>query len=402
MLFIFLVLTAYGIAWARHAHEDGPRRTHDDPVPVVDDNLVVDDTPLAVVVDPSIGNTFVGFGSANWSWARYKGYKFAISFTAQQDKTLDKMWVCWKTANGYGSGTYGLWTFELQQDNPNGHIPSGKVISSVRRMRNPPDGYWKIDLPNVRLQAGTIYHLVTYNIDIRCTKNWSSPNTVMSIADDPWCGNGVMSFDGNTWIPWGSQDNPVNPKTGSRAAYLIQYTDGSCEGMPYYSATVRKIYGGNYEGQVLPWTGDDQQIDHFGSVVFCIGTPAGALEYVIEEVDGAEIASGVLAQPAEVTAIPAWKTVALAEPVLLCRGITYRAYLRATECNSDGCYATCLPYTSEQVPGWPELSWGGTASYSIYYANGAWHTPPVPADLTFKMLPVAPDTTESGDEPPAE
>ncbi|MHB9131111.1 MAG: hypothetical protein ACYDBB_08485 [Armatimonadota bacterium] len=349
-----------------------------------------DTKPETASTPREFGNTFQGFGSANWSWGRYPAHRFAISFHARQSKTLECMWICWKTAGGYGAGTLGVWNFELQTDATPGHTPSGKILSKLTRVTRPPEGYFQLDLPPVAVRAGEIYHLVMYNIDPEPGKNWSSPNTIMSVVGDPWQGEGVMSFDGATWSPWGSQANPLTPGKGSRAAYLIKYTDGTYEGMPYYSATERRVYRQMQEGEEFLWQQPTVRIATLGIPVYRIGKPTGALNYTIEEVGGATLATGELAAPDQVTTIPQWRWVSLPVAITLEKGKSYRLSLGASKASGEGnCYAIVVPYATEQIPGWHELTWGGRqARHMSCDDTRAWRDTAGPADMTFSLTAV--------------
>lgn len=335
-----------------------------------------------------LGNLFQGFGSANWSGGRIPGNKFAISFIARHSKPVAYIWICWKTSAGYAQGNYGAWSFELQSDNPHGHLPSGDILMRLDNIRQPPEGYFLLKVNNIALVAGRHYHLVMYNTDPNPEQNWSSPNTIMSLPDEPWRGEGVMNFDGTAWTPWGSPDNPYALKSGSRAAYLLQFTDDTVEGMPYYSASERRLFGQRYEGEQFTWWSADVRIGQLGFCVSSVGKPAGELQFALEKADGTPISRGIVASPRTVKAQPAWSRVELRTPLTLKRGQRYRLYLLAPSCMDEvNCYATYLPYSSERVPGWPELTWGGRQAGSISHTREqGWKDSPIPADLTFSMV----------------
>ena len=79
-------------------------------------------------------------------------------------------------------------------------------------------------------------------------------------------------------------------------------------------------------------------------------------------------------------------TVTLSPPTTLQHGCAYRLSLRATGCTSQqNCYAIFVPYSSEQVPGWPALTWGGTAAYETFFNGTSWQQNSVPSALTFSL-----------------
>jgi hypothetical protein len=348
-----------------------------------------DGTPVAqaaTLPGDELGNTFEGFGAANWAMGRYADFKFAIAFIPRASKRLSSMTICWKTARGYGGGTYGVWSFELQRNNTRGHLPSGTVLARLDGKTNPPEGYYKLDFPGVDLQAGEIYHLVMYNTDPRPMENWSSPNTIMSFPDRPWRGEGALSFDGRGWRDWGAKDNRCAPYRGSRAAYLLEYADGTKEGMPYYFAYEHRIHGGTWQGEQFTWTQDDVQVRQFGFSVFSNGVPKSELRFVLEEANGGKVlASDIVAKPDGMTELPQWQRVTLDDPVTLKKGVSYRLYLKAPDCSVEHGYATYVVYATQAVPGWGEQTWGGISGCAVTY-EGAWKRTPVPADLTFSMI----------------
>ncbi|MHB9025182.1 MAG: hypothetical protein ACYC7E_13585 [Armatimonadota bacterium] len=342
--------------------------------------------PAGIPGGVEAGNLFEGFGCANWSWGRYPRYKFAVSFTTQSGGDLTAFWMCWKTARGYGAGNLGTWNFELQTDAPQSHAPSGTIISQLTGMTGPPDGYYRLPLPRVRLNANTVYHLVMYNTDPSPEINWSSPNTIMSVPESPWRGNGVMSFNGLGWTAWGSIDNPCTPGKGSHSAYLLQYANGTVEGMPYYSATRRLIYGTRREGQQFPWSKDDCQVMQVAFPIFSVGQPAGGISYVLEDLQGGPSVSGTLPTTGMKIGVPQWCAATVSQALILKKGRTYRLYLKAPECASEiNCYGIYVPYSSEQVPGWPDLTWEKTAGKHVMREQN-WGSLGVPADMSFSLI----------------
>ncbi|HEY3415714.1 MAG TPA: hypothetical protein VGM23_02405 [Armatimonadota bacterium] len=343
-------------------------------------------TPAGITGGVEAGNVFEGFGCANWSWGRYPRYKFAVSFTTKNGGELTAFWLCWKTARGYGAGNLGTWNYELQTDNPKSHAPSGTVISLLTGVTGQPDGYYRLALPKVQLQPKSVYHLVMYNTDPEPNVNWSSPNTIMSVPESAWLGNGVMSYDGQSWTPWGSIDNPCNPATGSRSAYLAEYANGTVEGMPYYSATRRFIYAARQEGEQFPWTQADSQALQVAFPIFRIGKPAGGISFVLEDLQSGQSASGLLPTTKVTDEVPQWCSALLNPPLTLKKGHTFRLALKAPDCVSEtACYGIYVPYSSERVPGWPALTWGKEAGTHITYEK-SWGNIGVPADMSFSLI----------------
>jgi hypothetical protein len=340
----------------------------------------------AVAAGAELGNTFEGFGAANWPLGRYPGYRCAIAFIPRASKPLTGMWICWKTAKGYGAGTFGAWTFQLQADDPRGHQPSGRVLAQVDGVTQPPDGYLHLAVPPVALTAGAVYHLVTWNTDAAPGENWSSPNTIMSYPDRPWRGQGVMSFDGRGWREWGAKENRCAPYHGSRAAYLLEYADGTREGQPYYYAVAQRVYGAVRQGEAFTWHGPTLRIRQLGVPVFAVAPPSDNLLFALEETDGTALATGVLATPDGMTELPEWHRATLDVPVTLRQGHAYRLALRAPGCREDTAYAIFVLYATAAVPGWEAQTWNGGDGWYETGDGTRWAPAPVPADLSFSLI----------------
>lgn len=340
--------------------------------------------------EQEFGHLFEAFGAANWAGGRYPGAKFSYSFRARHGGELEAMWICWITLPGYGAGNYGKWDFELQTDDPQGHQPSGNVVAAMREVQITPRlVYFRLDLPNVALQEGAVYHLVMYNVDPQPQANWSSPNTIIGLPDATWRGEGVMAqYKDTKWAPWGTVVNPRAPRQGSRGPYLLEFADGHHEGQPYYSAKKRFIYGQLAEAERFTWRGAQTNITRLGFPVFRTGEPKGPLTITVEDGEGTVLAQGVLAMPKDVRkgANTGWHHVTLNPSVTLETGKAYRLKLTAPECmEKQHGYGIYVPFTSKAIPGWVDVSWGGADGASMYF-DGQWHDAVVPADMTFSLV----------------
>ncbi len=238
------------------------------------------------------GQTIMGNGSANFDWMKYSGQKFGVAFKAPKSGSINQITMQWKKLGGYGSGTYGVYTFQLQT-NGSGNYPSGTVIATAANI-NPTtamDGYGDGALHfniSASLVAGQIYHLVVSNVDSNPTSNWSSPNTLMSQVktwgdfSDPRAEN----YASGAWHPWTSNSNiwntgGGNAVNGGHVPLMLTWSDGTISGDPYYSAAVSAgayIYGSNKYGEYIAWTGPSTTITRVGIGVGKQGSP-GSLTY---------------------------------------------------------------------------------------------------------------------------
>jgi hypothetical protein len=161
--------------------------------------------------------------------------------------------------------------------------------------------------------------------------------------------------------------------------------------MPYYSASFRTIWGTHREGQTFTWPGPETHVREVGFPVCAVGVPPGPLTFTLEEVGEAGatvLATGVVAtSESAAPQVPLWKRTRLAGTAPTLRtGGAYRLWLGASACDADNGYGVFVPYSSDKVPGWTSLTWGGAAGCHTFSVDGTWLPSPVPADLTFSML----------------
>jgi prepilin-type N-terminal cleavage/methylation domain-containing protein/prepilin-type processing-associated H-X9-DG protein len=356
-------------------------------------------TPFAPLAD-DLGQLIEGCGSANFAWLRYPGVKFGIAFRAPKTGTINKITLQWKRTGGYGSGTYGIYSFELQTYGE-GNFPSGTVIARVDQidpraaMDYYGDGAFHIEM-NADLTQGEIYHLVIVNTDPDVERNWSSPNTLMSRVT-PWDGTGNRSeaFTEGRWRPWSTRheaqifnpahDNNVN---GCHCPTMLSWTDGVNTGDPYYSAACRfgaYFYGGYRGGELIQWSQPDALIHRIGISVGKLGAP-GELYYHLEKVGAGEVATGVIASAKSVDGVmPAWVYATPAAAITLQQGQSYRLWFDSPGSpNQENCYFQYLPYGEKRPAEWLECGWGGTTSAYTEFVDGAW-SERLNTDLSFSL-----------------
>ncbi|MHB9132792.1 MAG: type II secretion system protein [Armatimonadota bacterium] len=351
-------------------------------------------------LDDDLGQLVEGIGSANFAWLRYPGVKFGIAFRAPRTGTLTQVTLQWKKMGGYGSGTYGIYTFALQT-NGAGNFPSGTTIAQVDNidppvaMDNYNDGAFHVEM-TANLQAGQIYHIVITNTDPDVAQNWSSPNTLMTRVL-PWDGTGNRSevFIDGSWHPWSSADNAhiFNPAhdnfvNGAHCPTMLTWSDGTHTGDPYYSAAClggAYFYGGYRGGELITWTQPAVTIHRIGISVGKIGAP-GPLSYHIEKVSGSELATGVITDAGAVDPLmPTWVYGTLPSGITLEPGQSYRLWFDSPGSPDQlNCYYQNLPYGEKRPAEWLECGWGGTASAYTEYIDGNW-TERLTTDLTFSM-----------------
>jgi len=365
----------------------------------LDGHVALADPVEPAAVEHELGQTIEGCGSANFNWLQYPGMKYGIAFRAPKTGTVTQITLQWKRSGAYGSGAYGRYTFALQ---PNGadNFPAGSTIASVvnvdpaAAMDGYADGALHVDL-SASLTEDHIYHLVIMNTDPNPGANWSSPNTLMTRVM-PWdgAGNRGEAFSGGAWTPWSSRDpaqifNPVRSNTvsGAHSPTMLTWADGSITGDPYYSAAISQgayFFGTNKCGEFIRWDGPATAIRRIGISVGKFGSP-GALAYHLEKIGAGDIATGIIADAGQTTAMPAWVYVVPAVVVTLETGASYRLWFESpTSPDRDNCFFQYVPYGENRPPEWLEGGWGGTGSYYTYFMDSAWKGWPA-ADMSFSL-----------------
>lgn len=345
-----------------------------------------------------LGQTIEGAGSSNFDWLQQPGMKLGIAFKAPKSGTITRITLQWKTTDGYGAGSYGIYNFELFADGPR-HYPSRRVIGRADRVtpRAAMDGYadGAFSIPiTATLTANRIYHLVITNIDPNPRRNWSSPNGLMTRVR-PWEATGCRAevYRNGSWRPYSSVHNPWNASgsnyvSGQHHPLMITWSDGSATGDPYYSAALSagaRFSGGNRAGEFIVWNYPTATIRRIGLSVRRNGRPDGPLLYRLERVGGGILASGTLATPAQVgTRAQTWVYARLPRPVALSRGASYRLWFESPGSGRSGDYYSAPVYGELRPARWIENSWGGTRSHFIRSTGSGWSSMTY-ADLSFSL-----------------
>lgn len=346
-----------------------------------------------------LGQLVEGCGSANFAWLQYPGVKFADAFKSPKTGTVTQFTLQWKKDGGYGHGTYGRYTFELQT-NGKDLFPSDEVLASVTNV-NPiiamdgyADGALHVEM-TAALEQGKSYSLVITNTDPDPGENWSSPNTLMTRVK-PWDGSGcrAAALTDGVWKPWASRHPSniyntwgINAVNGGHAPIMLTWQDGTHTGDPYYSAMVKKrafFCAEEKAGEFIVWNRPTTKITRIGLVVTRVGTPA-TLNYHLETADETTLATGPLATAGQVGATPTWVFATLGEGVTLQEGQAYRLWFDSPDSPTrDNSFFQFIPYGENRPEAWLECGWGGTASCYTAILDGAWELAPH-ADLSFSL-----------------
>jgi len=307
----------------------------------------------------------------------------SIRFTARSSKVLDKIRV-------YVSPVYGTppaYTFGIQVDDGTGQ-PSGTYLSSENATPTTA-GWYVIDIPDVQLAAGGIYHIVVKPADISSDENAiairrSSPlhglvpsqQTAEADAYDSEANTLLTKDDGYTW---GVQN--------SQSIYVLDFTDNTHDGNPYAVAGYHlPIDGQNYAGQVFK-AFVNVGITKAGFFIQKVGQAGSgpSLYFTLVDVDnGAVLENSMFATFSEVPESYGWVDKTLPEPIWLTGGHTYRFYLW-TPTGTD-LYRFNAPHTDTSASPYSELTFGGVESAATYSAdNGNTWTIDNARDVVFRF-----------------
>jgi len=290
----------------------------------------------------------------------------SIRFTVRSSKVLDKIRV-------YISPVYGSppsYTFGIQVDDGTGK-PSGTYLSS-ENVTPTTAGWYVIDIPDVQLAAGGIYHIVVKPADISSEDNAiairrSSPRHGLVPSQQT---AGVDSYDSeaNTLLTrddgytWGVQNR--------QPIYVLDFADNTYDGNPYAVAGYHlPIDGQNYAGQVFK-ASVDMRITKAGFFIQKVGQAGSgpSLYFALVDVDnGAVLENTMFATFSEVPESYGWVEKTLPEPIWLTGGHTYRFYLWTQ--TGTNLYRFNAPHTDLNTSPYPELTFGGVESAATYSAD---------------------------------
>ncbi|MHB9106291.1 MAG: FlgD immunoglobulin-like domain containing protein [Armatimonadota bacterium] len=341
------------------------------------------------------GQFIEGAGSSNWDWTKRAGYKMGISFQSPKSGTLTQITLQWKKSSGYGSGTYGIYNFELQS-NGAGNFPSGTIIAKTYNV-NPNtamdgiiDGAFHFPI-SASLTAGQIYHLVIYNVDSNPSTNFSSPNGLMTSVK-PWDGTGNRTcyYSSGSWKPYGSTNSPWNTSGSNNVncqytATMLSWSDGTNTGYPYYSASLSssaKIYGSSRAGEYILWDTPTTTISKVGVSVRKNGS-TGALIYHLDTASGSSLATGTMNTSSMSGSYQNWVYATLPSAVTLTQGQAYKLWFESPSSTSSTGYSSNAVYGESRPATWSALSFGGARSYYIYGTSLSSTMPQ--ADLSFSL-----------------
>lgn len=222
-------------------------------------------------------------GLSNVQVGGQQNRRVGIRFRADRDGTLDRIklffiFSTWEdfAAEGstqcqddhlgcYGAGDGGDLLIQVRADDGSSrHAPSGRVLSSrlirhpMNRNRKPPVyavgsglggravwNFWVIDMPDVRLQAGRLYHIVLSNPSRDPVNNFVSLDHLYVAANAPHMQPAVSDVNLASEVLQ-RNDSRWRIRYGETPIFEIRYTGGFVQGQGYSGTSVSypaSIYG---------------------------------------------------------------------------------------------------------------------------------------------------------------
>ena len=254
----------------------------------------------------------------------------SIRFTAQNTKTVEALRVYLDREQG-NSPTY---RYGLQADS--GGDPSGTWLGGTNNgygdLKATSDEWQTVSLnETVDLTQGTTYHLIIQHqsgqinngkyIDIR----QSSPRNQRIPYNNTTDSNSNVIWTDNSGSSWVAQD--------TQPIYVLEYNDATFEGNPYYQNTEINIYSTFYQGEIFTLSGGNKTVSSVGFYVKqkTNAEPQADIIVTLHDVtNDVQLASKILATPADVTPAFAWHEVNFDSPIALTDGDQYRIYIHSS------------------------------------------------------------------------
>jgi hypothetical protein len=293
--------------------------------------------------------------------------RVGIRFRAERDGTLDRVklffvFATWRDMAAMGSrscqahhndcyaagnGGQVLVTVRVD-DGSNRHFPSGQVLSSrlirhpMNRNRKPPiyaegrgfrgratHNFRVLDMPDVPLQAGHIYHLVFSNPAADHRRNYVSLDHLYLAANTRGMQPAVRDVDlASEVLYFGSPGWQV--RRWETPIYQVHYSDGFVQGQGYVGTSLphsTPIYGRHRARERITVTGSDRMISGLFVRLKKQGNP-GPLTVRLENGNSTLVEKWTVSA-SSVVRRHAWVPVAFRTPHALLAGRTYNVVLSA-------------------------------------------------------------------------
>ncbi|MFA5858687.1 MAG: hypothetical protein WC955_06440 [Elusimicrobiota bacterium] len=313
------------------------------------------------------------------------GERVSMRFTAQKTASISHVYVYVDQRNGtppaYVAGIQG---------NSSGN-PSGTWLGASGAFSPSATGWASAVLGSVAsVTAGTVYHLVvqqgttapstTNNIQVRSQVTAHKRIPYANVSDT---NAAAMRRDPTTGV-WGNLAGP-------QPIYLIRYSDGSYEGMPYASYGTSSGFGvykssGVGEEFIVNNSTYNMWVNKFEIYVSSFGNPTIPLIYELRFATGTLISSGTITGFSR-TALWEWKSVTLPK-VCLEMNKKYRLYFRTTDTSVTKGYFICTNYTAvtSSTSAYNQRGYGGVTSNCTRTTNSTAASPTWKVDYGFDIV----------------
>jgi hypothetical protein len=283
--------------------------------------------------------------------------KVSIRFKAAYSGNLSSMVGFWGIAKGYGGGTGGIISCQVQTDDGSSqHLPSGNVLGGFV-LANPAtspflhplaSGQQAIDPISfsspVPVTEGNLYHILCTNPDpspqanwwsLNCIFNWilTSPQQPKGDIED----NALFFYNGSWSNDYTGHYNPI---------YSLIYSNGNKQGMPYMQRdNTLNIFGNNKIYQSFKVSGSDKTVINVAVSMVKTGNP-GPLTVRLETSAGSLVEQGTIPSTAFVTdnRNPLWGIYTFTTPRTLVLNTSYRVIFSTTG-DSSNYYSTWVVQT---------------------------------------------------------
>jgi PGF-pre-PGF domain-containing protein len=284
------------------------------------------------------------------------GDNTSIRFTAQETKTVANVRVYVKLKS-LGTATY---VAGIQADNGSGYptgiwLGSGAMVSVLAGWRN------AVLTPNVSLTAGQVYHIVVNKSAGTSNVTLGGLNTLTGII--PYDGRidenaNTLFYDGTSWT-----ENNCDP------IYVLDYTDGTYRGQPYYDSVGYTFDSTEAEGERFTM-GENKLLTKVGFWMKKIGSPPDNLYIILYDNTSGGNEFVLTATSAEFLTSFAWVTKEVSPAVQLVAGHTYYLYYKSPGMvDYSNCYSDFAVMSSAASPH-ENLNYYGDNSILIYSGDG--------------------------------
>ena len=251
----------------------------------------------------------------------------ALKFTAQGDKTVNAIRVYLHNE----VGTSPNYRYGIQGDSAG--LPSGNYLCS-NTLTATSAGWKTISLTGCpALTAGNVYYIVVqYNSGTVSGSRYvalrrSAPlNNLYPKTNNPDPNADTLFATNQT--NWTAQ--------GFQPIYELDFQDSTYEGNPYESSAEVAVFGNTQIGEKFTYTGSTQAAESITFYVRKQGTPAGNLDFVVQQIGGSSTTCTVNSSQVGTSNAPV--TCTFGSPITLTQGTQYRVYLRSTSSASGNDY----------------------------------------------------------------